>query len=399
MNLGRTWAEIDLDALEANLRAVKGLLGNKKILLAIKADAYGHGAKEIAWALQKEIDMLGVASVEEGIALRYSGIKTPILILSPISYFEIDALWEYDLIPTISEIEFAHELYVSAKERNAFIHAHIEVDTGMGRTGLDYDKALEQIQEIIDYKLIIIDGIFTHFPSADTDEEFTKTQIGKFTNLCDKLNELGLKNFIRHASNSAGFINFPSADFDMIRPGLIIYGIYPNGNGLGLRNITLRPVMSLRSRIVNLRVVPQGHSISYQRKYFTPRDSLIGVISIGYGDGLPYNLKNGEVIVHCRDGADTVPQKAKIVGNICMDLTMIDLTDFQGIKIGLPVTIIGSVGDKAIYAHELAQKADTIPYEIITRISPRVPRVFIKNNKFIAVRNLLKMGNNIEKLT
>ncbi|MEO0131651.1 MAG: alanine racemase [candidate division WOR-3 bacterium] len=399
MNLGRTWAEIDLDALEANLRAVKGLLGNKKILLAIKADAYGHGAKEIAWALQKEIDMLGVASVEEGIALRYSGIKTPILILSPISYFEIDALWEYDLIPTISETEFAHELYVSAKKRNAFIHAHIEVDTGMGRTGLDYDKALEQIQEIIDYKLIIIDGIFTHFPSADTDEEFTKTQIGKFTNLCDKLKELGLKNFIRHASNSAGFINFPSADFDMIRPGLIIYGIYPNGNGLGLRNITLRPVMSLRSRIVNLRVVPQGHSISYQRKYFTPRDSLIGVISIGYGDGLPYNLKNGEVIVHCRDGADTVPQKAKIVGNICMDLTMIDLTDFQGIKIGLPVTIIGSVGDKAIYAHELAQKADTIPYEIITRISPRVPRVFIKNNKVIAVRNLLKMGNNIEKLT
>ncbi|MCS7258057.1 MAG: alanine racemase [candidate division WOR-3 bacterium] len=394
MNFGRTWAEIDLDALYANLKAVKMLLGNKKILLAVKADAYGHGAKEVAWALQDEVDMLGVAGVEEGISLRYSGIKTPILILSPISYFEIDALWEYDLIPTISEMEFAYELYLSAKKRNAYIHAHIEVDTGMGRTGLDYDKALEQIQEIIDYRLIIIDGIFTHFPSADLDYEFTKIQIGKFTNLCEKLREIGLKNFIRHASNSAGFINFPAADFDMIRPGLIIYGIYPNGHSLTERSISLKPVMSLRTRIVNLRFIPQGYSISYQRKYFTSRDSIIGVISIGYGDGLPYNLKNGEVIVHCADGEKFIPQKARIVGNICMDLTMIDVTELKGVKIGLPVTVIGRADDKAIYVDELADKANTIPYEIITRISPRVPRVFIKDNKIVSIRNLLKMTNN-----
>jgi alanine racemase len=398
MNFGRTWAEINLDALQDNLKAVKNHLGNKKILLAIKADAYGHGAKEIARVLEKEVDMLGVASVEEGIALRYSGIKTPILILSPISYFEIDALWEYDLIPTIGEIGLAQQLYLSAKKRNAYLHVHIEVDTGMGRTGLDYDRALEEIQEIMDYKLLVIDGIFTHFPSADTDYEFTKMQIGKFENLCDKLKGLGLKNFIRHASNSAGFLNFPQADFDMIRPGLIIYGIYPNHNDFVTRKICLRPVMSLRSKVVNLRFMPQGSSISYERKYFTPRDSLIAVISIGYGDGLPYNLTEGEVIVHCQEDKDCIPRRTKIVGNICMDLTMIDVTDLRGVKIGSTVTILGTFGNEAINACEIAQKAQTISYEIITRISPRVPRVFIKNNQVVGVRNLLRVIDQGTKL-
>ena len=391
MDLGRIWAELDLNALKNNLAVIKQTLGNKKVLLAIKADAYGHGAKEIALELQNDIEILGVAGVEEGISIRYGGVNTPILVLSPIPYSEIEILWEYDLMPTIGEMDFARFLWESTKKKGANIHIHIEVDTGMGRTGLDYERALEQIQEIANYKSLIIDGIFTHFPSADSDSEFTKQQIGKFNNLCDKLNQSSIGGFLRHASNSAGFLNFPSADFDMIRPGLSVYGIYPKNSINDSRRIFLTPVMSLRSRIVNLRFVSQGQSISYDRKYFTKRDSIIAVITVGYGDGYPYGLKNGEAIVQTSNTSMFPSKRAKIVGNICMDLIMIDVTDIPGIKIGDLVTLLGTSHNETISAQELAKWANTIPYEITCRISPRVPRVFMKDEKIITVRNMLRL--------
>ncbi len=400
MDLGRIWAEIDLNALRNNLSIIKQTLGNKKILLAIKADAYGHGAKEIALELQNDVDMLGVAGVEEGISLRYGGVNVPILVLSPIPYFEIDLLWEYNLIPTVSEMEFARFLQESTKVKGANIHIHIEVDTGMGRTGLDYEKSLEQIIEISTYKSLIIDGIFTHFPSADSDPEFTKQQIGKFQNLCEKLNQSGITNFIRHASNSAGFLNYPYADFDMIRPGLSVYGIYPKNTITDSRSITLNPVMSLRSRIVNLRYIPQGCSISYDRNYFTDKDSIVAVITAGYGDGYPFALKNGEVLIQLASESGGPTRRAKIIGNICMDLIMIDVTDIHGIKIGDIITLMGSTNGETISAYDLAKWANTIPYEITCRISPRVPRVFIKEQKIVAMRNLLRLiGDNRLTLT
>lgn len=387
MDLGRIWTEIDLNALRNNLNRIKETLGNKKILLAIKADAYGHGAKEIALELQNDVDMLGVAGVEEGISIRYGGVHTPILILSPIPYFEIELLWEYDLIPTISEMDFAKFLYKSTKEKGANMHIHIEVDTGMGRTGLDYDMALAQIQEIAGYKSLIIDGIFTHFPSADTDPDFTKLQIEKYQSLCDKLSELGTRQFLKHASNSAGFLNFPNADFDMIRPGLTVYGITPKNSMNDARNINLTPVMSLRSRVVNLRSVPKGYSISYDRKFVTKRDSIVAVITAGYGDGYPYALTNGEIIIHLWEES----KRAKIIGNICMDLVMVDVTDIPEVKIGDMATLLGTSDSETITAQELAKWANTIPYEITCRISPRVPRVFIKNQKVVSIRNLLRL--------
>ncbi len=400
MDLGRIWAEIDFNALRDNLKVIKQILGNKKILLAIKADAYGHGAKEIALELQNEVNILGVAGVEEGISLRYGGVKTPILVLSPIPYFEIDLLWEYNLMPTVSEMEFIQPLWESAKVKGANMHIHIEVDTGMGRTGLDYEKALEQIIEISKYKSLVIDGIFTHFPSADSDIEFTKQQIGKFQNLCDKLHQSGITNFLRHASNSAGFLNYPDADFDMIRPGLSIYGLYPKSIINDTRKIILKPVMSLRSRIVNLRYMPQGHSISYDRNFFTERDSIIAVITAGYGDGYPYSLKNGEVIIQTSNEQNNHPMRAKIVGNICMDLIMIDVTNLHGVKIGDLITLIGNINGESISAYDLAKWASTIPYEITCRISPRVPRVFIKDKNIVSIRNLLRIiGDNRLTLT
>jgi len=330
--------------------------------------------------------MLGVAGVEEGISIRYGGVNTPILVLSPIPYFEIDLLWEYDLIPTVSEMDFAKFLHTSTKEKGANMHIHIEVDTGMGRTGLDYDSAISQIQEIINYKSLIIDGIFTHFPSADCDPEYTQYQINRFNFLCDKLIQSGIKPFLRHASNSSGFLNFVEADFDMIRPGLSVYGINPIQNqNEQARKIELSPVMSLRSRIVNIRYVPKGNSISYGRKYITSKDSIIAVITAGYGDGYPYTLNNGEVVIKLWEES----KRVKIVGSICMDLVMIDVTNIPAVKIGDIVTLLGTSDDKTISAFELSKWANTIPYEITCRVSPRVPRVYLRGGKVEKTRTLL----------
>lgn len=375
----RIIAEIDLDALAANLEAVNTLLGNKKILFAIKADAYGHGAKEIAWELKDKIDMFGVASIDEGTALRINGIQeTPILILSPIPYSEIPALFEYRLTPTVTESAFACLLAEEARKRNSALSIHIEVDTGMGRTGIDISEAKNFVYQLINESSLTIEGIFTHFPAADSDLDFTKNQIKEFSLFLTELEKE--KGFIAHTANTAAFLNFPESHFDMIRPGLILYGILPRDqHNLG-KTISLQPVMSLRSQIVNLRSIPKGRSISYERNYFTSRDSLIAVISAGYGDGYPYNLSNcGKVIIN--------GTRAPIVGNVCMDLTMVDVTDIPGVKIGDVVTLLGEDNNEKITANELADWAKTIPYEITCRISPRVPRAFIKNRSIFKVRN------------
>ncbi|MDH5683048.1 MAG: alanine racemase [candidate division WOR-3 bacterium] len=379
----RIWAEIDLNALQENLASVKKVLGNKKILLAIKADAYGHGAKEIAAQLDAKVDMFGVAGIEEGINLRTNGkITAPILILSPIPYYEIDALFNHNLTPSITEIEFARRLALEAKKQAKPIKVHIEVDTGMGRTGLPYEEAADTIVELNSNPYLKVEGVFTHFPAADVDFSFTNQQIEKYSSLIESLNQVGVKPIIRHVANSAGFLNFSASHFDMIRPGLVIYGINPNS--ATSQTISLNPVMSLRSRIVNLRKIPKGQSISYERTYFTKRDSLIAVITAGYGDGYPWSLSNNAEVLVSED-------RAKVVGNVCMDLTMIDVTDIPNVKIGDVVTLMGSSGKETISANDLANWAKTIPYEIITRISPRVPRVFIQDQTVLRVRDLLNL--------
>jgi alanine racemase len=379
----RIWAEINLDALDENLKAVKKALGDKKILLAIKADAYGHGAKEIAAHFDNKVDMFGVAGVEEGINLRTNGkISSPILILSPIPYSGIDALFSHNLTPSITEKEFARVLALEAKKREKPIKVHIEVDTGMGRTGLPFEDAIETITHINSESYLKIEGIFTHFPAADIDFPFSRQQIEKFIRLIESLAKTEVNPIIRHIANSAGFLNFPESYFDMIRPGLVIYGISPNQATNQI--LPLKPVMSLRTRIVNLRNIPKGHSISYERAYFTKRDSLIAVITAGYGDGYPWSLSNtAEVLI---SGV-----RAKVVGNVCMDLTMIDVTDIPNAKIGDIVTLMGNSENETISANELAKWAKTIPYEVITGISPRVPRVFIKEGKVQKVRDLLNL--------
>jgi alanine racemase len=389
MEFGRIWAEINLDALNANLNEVRRQADEGRVMLAIKADAYGHGLREVAHEAADRVDFFGVASTEEGVTLRLGGIKNPILVLSPIPYREIPVLFEHNLIPSVTETEFARRLSKEAVKRDSSIGLHVEVDTGMGRTGVDEETAAEFVAEVAGLPGLDVDGVFTHFPAADSDLEFTRHQLQLYERVMARLGRLGVSGYLRHTANTAGFLNLPGSQYDLIRPGLIVYGILPDSYQSGYRTseLKLTPVMSLRSRIVNLRDIAAGRSLSYERTYFTKRDSRIAVITAGYGDGYPYSLKNrGKAIVRGK--------RVPIVGNVCMDLTMLDVTDVRDVQIGDTVTLLGSADGDTITANELAGWAETIPYEITCRVSPRVPRVFLRGGKVEKTRTLLDHYNN-----
>ncbi len=384
MSLTRIWAEIDLNALHHNIEEVRRFIGRSRLLVAVKADAYGHGLREVARELAGKVDAFGVASVEEGISLRKAGLNNPIIVLSPATYGEIPDLFEFWLTPSVTEPEFARRLSAEAQRRHTSLGIHIEVDTGMGRTGVSISEALDFVPRVASLPGLRLEGVFTHFPAADTDIVFTEKQLADYRNLLSALRGRGVENIAAHAANSAGLMNIRNSHLDMVRPGLIVYGILPESYREGQRQsrLQLKPVMNLRSRIVNLREFEAGVSISYERNFFTRRRSRIAVITAGYGDGYPYALRNrGQALVSGR--------RAPVVGNVCMDLTMLDVTDIPEASIGDEVTLLGSAGKETITASELANWADTIPYEILCRVSPRVPRIYIKDGHVIQTRTLL----------
>jgi|UniRef100_A0A7V3VU21 alanine racemase len=387
-SIGRAWAEIYLDRLINNYKIIKEEVGDKKIMAAIKADAYGHGALEVAKALQKHgVDMFGVASVEEGIELRKGGIKKKIIILSPILNDQIDACIEFDLIPTISELSFFEKLNERLIKYKKGISVHIEVDTGMTRTGFPYDESISAIKKIQSSPFIKIEGIFSHFPLADTDGAFSKEQIERFKRLISNLNNAKVKPKFVHMANSSGIFRYPDSHFNLVRPGISLYGLSASP---GLRyHPGFKPVMTLKSRIVNLREVPPGTPISYGHTYRTRRRSRIATVSVGYGDGYPRILSNNaDVLCHGK--------RARIVGTICMDLMMIDVTHIPEARSGDVVTLIGEDRTEEIRVEELAEKSNTIVYEITSGIGPRVTRVFKDHNKIVGMRSLLERWNKIK---
>jgi len=373
----RVWAEIYLDRLVNNYKIIKQKASRAKIMAAIKADAYGHGAVEVAQTLAAEgVYMFGVASVEEGVELRRAGISSKILILSPTFYSQIDAILEYKLIPTVSELGFFDALNKKAQRLHKPILVHIEVDTGMTRTGIPYNQAIADINKISSSRFIKIEGIFSHFPLADSDGSFTRGQIKKFSNLVKKLKNAHIMPQFLHLANSAGVFKYPNSHFNLIRPGIALYGLNPSPTP------DFSAVMALKSKIVNIRDVPANTPISYGHTFITKRKSKIATVSIGYGDGLPRVLSNcGEVLLR--------GQRVPIVGTICMDLMMIDITDISEVKLGDVVTIIGKDGNAEITAEECAQRSRTIVYEITSGIGPRVARVFKHKDRVVGIRNLL----------
>ena len=361
-----TWVEVDLSALEFNFRQVKRIVGkSNKIMAVVKCDAYGHGLLTVARRLvELGAGYLGVAGIDEAIILRKNKITSPILVLGNILDKDIEPIIKYKLAQTISDHKLALKLNQRAKRAGRVINAHIKVDTGMGRLGILYAGAIKFIRDIKRLSNLRTEGLFTHFPCADCDPEFTHYQIDIFSQLISDLKEIGIKIPLFHAANSMGIIGYPQSHFNLVRPGLMLYGIYPKP---GL-DINLKPALSLKSRVIYLKRVPSGQGISYGRSYITKKETTLAILPIGYGDGYPRNLSNrADILIKGR--------RFRISGAVCMDQIMVDVGDL-GIKIGDEAVLIGRQGNQRISAEELACLSQTIPYEIVCGIGSRVPRLY-----------------------
>jgi len=364
----RTYAEINLNSIENNLKEIKKIIGNKKkILLPVKADAYGHGIIEISKFVSnnKLVNMLGVASVDEALNLRENKIELPILLLGLVIPDEKtlkDAI-NNDIILTIADIETAKKISNISLELNKTTKIHLKIDTGMGRIGCDPSETLKIAQSLIFLKNITLDGIYTHLPIAN--RYFTENQIKQFENIITKLNLNGIKPRYIHILNSAGILNYDSKLSNMVRPGIISYG-YSTNNNSTLKNF--KPAMTLKSKIIFTKKVNKGTSLSYGHTYTTKKESNIATISIGYGDGYSRQLSNiGKVLIDNK--------QYPVVGRVSMDQILVDLQDDE-FEIGKDVILFT---DKEITASTIALWTNTIPYEITCNISKRVPRIFIQN--------------------
>jgi len=378
------WAEINLDALRSNIAAIRSWVGpDRKVLLTIKADAYGHGAVEIARAACDLVDGFGVATLHEGLEVRYAGIRTPILILSPSLPSEVDAILENDLMPTVSDRAFAEHLSRRSGVLDRAARCHVEVDTGMGRAGVDLAGADEFIETVHRLPGISLEGIYTHFPVADSDPAFTADQVRRFTDLIVRLRARGVDIPTVHAANSSAILNHRDSFLDMVRPGLLAYGLSLDGRK---PPVAVEPVMRLKARVVHLRDVQPGESVSYGRTWVASEETRVATVSIGYGHGYAYQLsRSGEVLVH---GA-----RARILGNVTMDLTMVEVTGIPGVSVGDEVIVFGKEGDAELPVVELAAKSRSIPYEVICGIGRRVVRVYYAAGEPVRVSTLVGAEN------
>ncbi len=374
-----TWAEINLSNLAHNFQQIKKLVSpGVKVMACVKADAYGHGLIKVARKLAFcKVDFFGVASVDEGISLRQAGLKQPILIMGLLLKKYIHPVFEYHLTPAVCDEDLAFALNRKARLLGVPINAHIKVDTGMGRIGVLYKDSEEFIKRIHKLKFINIEGVFTHFPFAGQDRGFTLRQINLFDSLIRRLKSQGINIPLRHTANSMGIIGYKNSHFNMIRPGLALYGLYPAKYDVGtaqcavptfMTKINLKPVLSLKTRIIFVKKVPVGFGVSYGHTYVTKKKTIIVTLPIGYGDGYPRNLSNqAPVLIKGRH--------FKVCGNICMDQIMVDVGNLP-VKAGDEVVLIGSQGKSRISVEELAGLAGTISYEIVCGLGSRVPRLY-----------------------
>lgn len=354
----RTWSEVDLGAIKNNLLQIQKKVGPKiNIIAVIKADAYGHGAVAVAQlAQQLKIPYLGLATIDEAIALRHQGIKSPILLLSCCQNYEVEAVAEYQFIPNICSLEVGKKLNLIAGKKKLVLSFHTEIDTGIGRVGAFYPEAAKLIKQLAQYSHLRLNGVFTHFASADNDPEFTNLQFKRYQQNLAELTAAKICVPFRHVANSATVLAYPQMYLDGVRPGLIIYGLYPAKSMLRLAE--LQSAMSLKSRVIFLKRAKPGRTVSYGRTYITTRNTMIATISAGYRNGYPRLLSNlGEVLIH----GTRVP----IIGRICMDQFLVDVTLIPNVQLGDEVVLFGKQGKNQIEIDAVAQWASTISYEIV----------------------------------
>jgi alanine racemase len=368
-----SWAEIRLADIAYNIAQLRRCIGDDTLFMAVvKADGYGHGAYRVAQtAIDAGARWLGVAIAEEGVELRDKGIDAPILVLGGIMPYEAEEVVASGLCQTVFTLDVAKALSDASAKQGKNADVHIKVDTGMGRVGVRPGIELEQLIEgLLKLPGININGMFTHFAESDAcDKAFTGGQISLFRQAVNQAESMGVGPLILHAANSAAIMDYSDARFNMVRGGISIYGYYPSNEIDNPQKIDLKPALSWKARVVYVKDVPAGTPISYGRTFTTQRPSKIATISAGYADGYRRQLSNkGCVLIR--------GSRAPVIGRVCMDQFMVDVTDIPGVAAGDEVVLIGGQGNETITADELAELCDTISYEILTSIGPRVPRIY-----------------------
>ncbi len=368
----RVCAQIDLSAVQKNIEAIRGSIRpESKLMVVLKADGYGHGAVPIAKRIDNIADAYGMAIVEEAVELREAGIQKPILILGYTASHLYDKLIQYDITQTIFQYETACELNEVAKKAGKIVKIHIKLDTGMSRIGFAAtEESVEEIVKISKLSNLLMEGIFTHFAKADEiDKGATKLQYQRFMEMLERLEQRGVRFAIRHASNTAAIIDLPEYNLDMVRCGIGTYGMYPSVD-VQKNRVVLTPAMELKTHISYVKELPKGVGISYNGTYVTERPMRVATIPVGYGDGYPRLLSSkGRVLIHGKS--------APILGRICMDQFMVDVSDIPQAKQNDDVTLMGRDEYECITAEEIAGYAGTLNYEIVCEVGKRIPRVYI----------------------
>lgn len=380
------WAEIDLDALAYNMQNIKRLAGNKEVIAVVKADCYGHGAVDVVpTLLENGASRLAVAVLTEGIELRKSGIKEPIMILGYTPSYLGEELINFDIEQTVYDLGYAKELSDIAVSMNKKAKIHIALDTGMGRIGfIPNEQSLKDVVEISKLPGIKIEGMFTHFSTADEkDKTYTNEQFKKYTDFSKALSDLNVNIPIHDVSNSGAIIDMPDTYLDAVRAGIILYGYYPSDEVIK-SNLPLKPALTLKAKVAHVKEMDKDMYISYGRTFKTERKSRIATIPIGYADGYTRLLMPGaKVIINGKF--------APVVGRICMDQCMVDVTDVGEVKTGDEVILLGQSGSLKLDADDYAKALNTINYEVLCMFKHRIPKVYMKNNKPVKVVNTISI--------
>ena len=379
-----TWAEIDLDAIAFNIRAFKRHVGEKvKLIAVVKANAYGHGAIPVAEsALAAGAEMVAVHRMLEGVELRKAGIQAPILILgyTPPDGADLAAAWQ--LTPSLTTLEFAQALSARATALGLKIPVHIKVDSGMSRYGLMPEEVIEFLQSIIGLPGISLEGLFTHFATADSaDQSHTRQQLSVFNEIRTTTRQAGFEFPLVHAANSAAMLNLPEEHFDAVRPGIAMYGLEPSNEWAP--PFEIHPALTLKSLVSRVRLLPAGAGVSYGRTYLTSRPTLAALVPVGYGDGFHRILSNkGSVLIRGR--------RAPILGRVCMDQFVVDVSGIPEVQQDDEVVLVGQQGQARIRAEEVAILAGTLNYEVTTSLLPRVARLYYISDELVRIDTIAR---------
>ena len=363
----RCYKEIDLDTIERNFDALKGLTKEGvKAMAVVKADAYGHGAVQVAEKLKDKADFFAVATAREGMELREKGIENPILVLSYCAPMEYDLILKYGITPTISSAEDAYILNAAAGALGINCKIHIAVDTGMSRIGFaDNDRSVEDIKKISEMPNLTLEGIFSHFAKADyQDKTSANRQVERFENFVGKLSDRGVNIPIKHICNSAGLIEMDTQHYDMVRMGIALYGMYPSRE-VQRSKVQLNPAMKVVAHVIHVKDIDEGTPVGYGESYVATEKKRIATVSIGYADGYNRSFSGTGYLMICG-------KKAPVIGRVCMDLVVVDVSDIPEVRIGMPATILGD----GITAEDLGEMCGSFNYEVVCNFAKRVTAVY-----------------------